>query len=171
MAAVIGSDLRAADSECIKLVTYVGLDRTITEADVHTLTPYVSETDIFKIVDAMGRGDGKVALRLIYRLLEDPKEEPLCVYLKGLRLTARRQLERAYISFDSRRRPLLAWLEATAQSLNLVVLKEVLIYPSLPELGEIRSEWIDAQGELKAEICREYILHFLDLILAGAAKE
>jgi len=72
-------DLYAADSECAKLVTYVGSERAITEADVSTLTPYVPQARIFDIVDAIGQGKQKQALTLIYRLLEDPKENTLAL--------------------------------------------------------------------------------------------
>ncbi len=71
LAAVVGSDLRAADSECVKLVTYVGAERAITEDDVALLTPYVAEVKIFDMVDALGQRNGKVASTLIHRLLED----------------------------------------------------------------------------------------------------
>ena len=71
LAAVIGTDLRAADSECAKLVTYTGGMRAITEADVALLTPYVAEAKIWDMVDALGRRDGKTATILTQRLLED----------------------------------------------------------------------------------------------------
>ena len=71
LAAVIGTDLRAADSECVKLVTYVGGQRAINEADVALLTPYVAEAKIWDMVDALGRRDGKTATILTQRLLED----------------------------------------------------------------------------------------------------
>src|SRR5262249_42105576 len=71
LAAVVGADLRAADSECIKLVTYAGTDRAISEADVALLTPYVAEAKIFDMVDALGKRDANTAARLIRRLMED----------------------------------------------------------------------------------------------------
>lgn len=52
LAAVIGTDLRAADSELAKLAAYVNRERAITEADVDLLTPYVSEANVFEMVDA-----------------------------------------------------------------------------------------------------------------------
>lgn len=77
LAAVIGSDLRAADSECVKLVTYVGGERVIAEADITLLTPYVAETDVWPIVDALGQRDTRLAATLIHRLLADPKQSAL----------------------------------------------------------------------------------------------
>ncbi len=71
LAAVVGTDMRAADSECIKLVTYVGTERTITEAEVRLLTAYVAEAGIFDMVDALGRREGARALALMHRLLDE----------------------------------------------------------------------------------------------------
>lgn len=72
---MIGQDLYAADSECFKLVTYAGNERSITEADVSALTPYVPEANIFQIVDAIATRNGAQAALLVHRLLEN--EEPL----------------------------------------------------------------------------------------------
>ena len=43
----------------------------ITEADVALLTPYVAEANIFEMVDAIGRGDGKRAMSLAQKLLNE----------------------------------------------------------------------------------------------------
>lgn len=75
LAAVIGSDLRAADSECFKLVTYVGGERAINEDDVSKLTPYVAEAGIFDMVDALAERNSSRASTLMHRLLED--QQPL----------------------------------------------------------------------------------------------
>lgn len=78
LAAVVGEDLHAADSELAKLAAFVDGERAITEADVVLLTPYAPEPNVFEMVDAMGRGDGKTALQLLHRLLEDG--EPLSLF-------------------------------------------------------------------------------------------
>ncbi len=75
LAEVIGDDLRRADNELLKLVSYVDGARTITEADVAALTPYVPEADIFKMVDAVAEGRGEYALKLMYRLLADERDK------------------------------------------------------------------------------------------------
>ena len=77
LAGVMGSDLRAIESECYKLLTYVGTERPIREADVALLTSYVPETNVFDIVDAVAKQDGVQALKLIHRVLETTKQEPL----------------------------------------------------------------------------------------------
>jgi len=71
LAAVVGDDLRAADSELAKLAAYTAGQRAITEADVALLTPYVAEADVFVMVDALGKRDGATAARHLHRLLED----------------------------------------------------------------------------------------------------
>jgi len=81
LAAVTGDDLRRADNELVKLVNYVGTeDRPITEDDVATLTPYVPEANIFKMVDAIAEGRGQLALDLMHRLLADKKQDPFGLY-------------------------------------------------------------------------------------------
>lgn len=78
LAAVVGDDLRAADSELAKLAAYVNGERAISAADVALLTPYVAEADVFEMVDAIGRRDGATAARLLHRLLED--DDPLRLF-------------------------------------------------------------------------------------------
>ncbi|MAS34726.1 MAG: DNA polymerase III subunit delta [Anaerolineaceae bacterium] len=81
LASVTGDDLRRADNELIKLVSYVDSARPITEDDVAELTPYVAEANIFAMVDALALGKGDVALALLHRLLEDsPRDEGFGLY-------------------------------------------------------------------------------------------
>lgn len=70
LASVTVGDLRRADNELLKLVSYVGTERPISEADVTLLTPYVAEANMFEMVDALAEGKGKVAVALVHRLLE-----------------------------------------------------------------------------------------------------
>jgi DNA polymerase-3 subunit delta len=79
LAAIMGNDVRAIDSECFKLVTYTGTERPIHEEDVALLTPYVAEARIWDIVDALGMGNGKQAQLLIQRLMKNSKEEPIYI--------------------------------------------------------------------------------------------
>lgn len=78
LAAVIGEDLRAADSEIAKLAAYTGGERPITEADVRLLTSYKAEVQVFDMVDALGKRDGATASRLLHRLLDEA--EPLRLF-------------------------------------------------------------------------------------------
>jgi DNA polymerase-3 subunit delta len=77
LAAVMGSDLRAIESECYKLLTYVGMERPIRESDVTLLTSYVPEVNVFEIVDAIAKRDAVQSLKLIHHVLENTKQEPL----------------------------------------------------------------------------------------------
>jgi DNA polymerase-3 subunit delta len=78
LADVVGDNLRAADSELAKLAAYANGERPISEADVALLTPYVSQANVFEMVDAIGRRDGATAARLLHRLLED--DDPLQLF-------------------------------------------------------------------------------------------
>ncbi|MEO0564915.1 MAG: DNA polymerase III subunit delta, partial [Chloroflexota bacterium] len=57
LASVVGDDLRRADNELVKLVSYTMGD-PIDEATVALLTPYTSETVIWDMIDAMAAGRG-----------------------------------------------------------------------------------------------------------------
>jgi DNA polymerase-3 subunit delta len=79
LAMVTNGDLRSADSELYKLSLYVDGERAIREADVSLLTPYVSETSMFDMVDALAEGRTKAAATLLHRLLEQ-QEDPFALY-------------------------------------------------------------------------------------------
>lgn len=74
LASVVGPDLRRADNELVKLVSYVDGERAITEQDVALLTPYVAEASMFEMVDALAEGRGQAASKLIHRLLEQQED-------------------------------------------------------------------------------------------------
>ena len=76
LASVTGSDLRRADNELVKLVSYVDGERPITEADVALLTPYVAEANVFDMVDAIATGNGRVAISLMHSVLEQDPSDP-----------------------------------------------------------------------------------------------
>ncbi|MFN8376839.1 MAG: DNA polymerase III subunit delta [Anaerolineae bacterium] len=78
LASVTPEDLRRADSELFKLVSYAE-GREITEDDVALLTPYVQEANTFAMVDALAEGRAGDATRLLHRLLDD-REDPFAVY-------------------------------------------------------------------------------------------
>lgn len=77
LAGMVGQDLFAADSECFKLVVYVGGGRPIGEDDLAAMSQYVPEGDIFKIVDAIAAGKARQALALVKRQIDHFKAEPL----------------------------------------------------------------------------------------------
>ncbi|MBN1284771.1 MAG: DNA polymerase III subunit delta [Anaerolineae bacterium] len=75
LAEVVGTDLHAADSELSKLAAYVNGARPIDVQDVHELTSYVAEANIFEMVDRLVSGDGRGAAERLHRLLET--QDPL----------------------------------------------------------------------------------------------
>jgi DNA polymerase-3 subunit delta len=76
LAVAVGDDLRLLDSEIEKLIIYTGGQHAITTAEVELLVPYAGEANVFGMVDAIGRRDGRTALRLLHKLL-DAGETPL----------------------------------------------------------------------------------------------
>jgi DNA polymerase-3 subunit delta len=70
LAAYVGSQLRLLDQELDKLMAYAP-DRTITPSDVRLLVPATREANIFEMIEALGRGDGKSAVRFLRELLDD----------------------------------------------------------------------------------------------------
>lgn len=76
LASVTGSDLRRADHELFKLVSYVDGQRPIREHDVILLTPYVAEANVFDMVDALAAGNGARALTLLHTSLEQDPSDP-----------------------------------------------------------------------------------------------
>lgn len=79
LASVTAGDLRRADNELVKLVSYVEDGQPITETDVEALTPYVAEANMFAMVDALAEGRGSAAAQLVRRLL-DQQEDVFSLY-------------------------------------------------------------------------------------------
>ena len=71
LASLVGEDVRLADQEITKLLTFVNFERPVVEADVMDLTAVLPEADIFEFVDALGNRDRKKAVRVFHRLLAD----------------------------------------------------------------------------------------------------
>lgn len=69
LAAHIGTDLRLLDNEIEKLLTYRA-NETIRAEDVRVLVASVRESDIFALVDAVGRRDTRNALTLLHAQLD-----------------------------------------------------------------------------------------------------
>jgi DNA polymerase III subunit delta len=74
LAGMVDGDPRLADQEIQKLLTYVNFSRPVESGDVELLTADVAQGDIFAMVDALGNYDGKTALGILHRLLE--QEDP-----------------------------------------------------------------------------------------------
>jgi DNA polymerase-3 subunit delta len=75
---MVGEDTRIAAQEITKLLTYVDFARSITVADVETVSIVSAQGDIFALVDALGSGDGKKSQRVLRLLLE--KEDAFALW-------------------------------------------------------------------------------------------
>ena len=66
----VEDDLYQLTQEIQKLVSYTDGQRPITKADIQLLTPRARQANIFHMVDALGRRDGRSAAQIYHRLLE-----------------------------------------------------------------------------------------------------
>lgn len=80
LVAFVGPNRRLLEQEIEKLATFAG-GRTITAQDVGLLVSYAREARIFALVDALGLGDRRASLRLLYRLLAAGEPPPLVLYM------------------------------------------------------------------------------------------
>lgn len=80
-------DLRQADNELEKLLTYAG-GRPVTAADVADLVTSVTLESIFRWVDALGERDGPQAATLLHRFLanDEPPLRLLALIVRQFRL-------------------------------------------------------------------------------------
>jgi DNA polymerase-3 subunit delta len=80
LAALVGDDLRLLDQEIDKLLLYAD-GRPVKPEDVRLLVSRARETNIFDLVDCVGRRQTDRALRLLHRMLE---EEAAPLYLLAM---------------------------------------------------------------------------------------
>lgn len=77
LARAIGNDTLIASLEIDKLLNYVDYQRPVTAEDVRLLTPDISPTSVFDMVDAVGERNISKAAQLLHRLLETEMPIPL----------------------------------------------------------------------------------------------
>lgn len=70
LSALLGGDTERASRELEKLAAYVNRARPIEVEDVQELVAQTGEVDVFGMVDALGEGDTRRALRLLQGLLQ-----------------------------------------------------------------------------------------------------
>jgi DNA polymerase-3 subunit delta len=78
LGAFVGNDLYQLHNEIEKLVAYTDGRRPITTEDIQLLTPHARQANIFDMVDALGRRDGKTASQIYHQLL-DAGDHPLAL--------------------------------------------------------------------------------------------
>ena len=71
LAEMVGVDTRQAGMEIAKLLAYVNWNRPIQGSDVEAVCIVTSQQSVFDFVDALSQGNGRVAQKLLHRLLED----------------------------------------------------------------------------------------------------
>ncbi len=71
LAEMVGVDTRQAGMEISKLLAYVNWARPIQGSDVEAVCIVTSQQSVFEFADALSQGNGKVAQRLLHRLLEN----------------------------------------------------------------------------------------------------
>lgn len=161
----IGEDLTLADSEIVKLATYVGGERPISPEDVNELTPYTPEANIFNMVDALGQRRGEQALQLLRQLIDDG-DEPLRVY--GMIIRQYRLLIQMKEQLDN-------GLNAAGAARNMEIhpfvakkLHAQASYYSGELLEEIYRKLLDVDLEIKTgQTAPELALEMLIALLAG----
>jgi DNA polymerase-3 subunit delta len=78
LAEMVGVDTRQAGMEIAKLLAYVNWARPVQGSDVETVCIVTSQQSVFDFVDALSQGNGKVAQKLLHRLLEN--EDPFSLW-------------------------------------------------------------------------------------------
>ena len=71
LAEMVGVDTRQAGMEIAKLLAYVNWARQVQGSDVEAVCIVTSQQSVFDFVDALSQGNGKVAQKLLHRLLEN----------------------------------------------------------------------------------------------------
>ena len=71
LAEMIGDDTRQAAMEITKLLTYVNYAHNIGMEDVEAVSIVTASVNVFEMVDALGKQDGKTAQKLFHRMLEE----------------------------------------------------------------------------------------------------
>jgi DNA polymerase-3 subunit delta len=71
LAEMVGVDTRRAGMEISKLLAYVNWARPVQGSDVDAVCIVTSQQSIFDFVDALSQGNGRVAQKLLHRLLEN----------------------------------------------------------------------------------------------------
>lgn len=78
LAEMVGVDTRQAGMEIAKLLAYVNWERPVQGSDVEAVCIVTSQQSVFDFVDALSLGNGKIAQKLLHRLLES--EDPFSLW-------------------------------------------------------------------------------------------
>lgn len=96
LAGLVNENPRQAEQEIHKLLAYVNYQRAVEIDDVQNLTIDSSQGDIFAMVDALSVQDGRKALQVLHKLLEEDDPQrifPMIVRQFRLMIKAREVLD------------------------------------------------------------------------------
>lgn len=135
LAALVDEDLRLAEQELRKLIDYAGERHTISAAEVELLTPIYGQTNVFEVVDGLGR-DGSWLLKL-HQLMQE--QDPSYVFLMVVRqfrlmLQARQALDEGRDPAQQLRVPGFVARKVAAQARNFDAHSLESFYARLAEL-------------------------------------
>lgn len=96
LAGLVNENPRQAEQEIHKLLAYVNYQRAVESDDVLNLTTDLSQGDIFEMVDALSVRDGRKALQVLHKLLEEDDPQrifPMIIRQFRLMIKAREVLD------------------------------------------------------------------------------
>ncbi|CAG0931598.1 DNA polymerase III subunit delta [Thermoflexales bacterium] len=165
LAALSSGDLRRLDSEINKLLTYVNVQRSVTEKDVNLLVSDASTSSVFNLVDALGKRDGKRAIHELHHLL-DQGENPLGLLAMIVRqyrlLILVKELQARNLSPDAMAKEL-GQHPFAIKKIN----EQARHYQDLSQLEVIYRRLLEIETEIKTGQTSDVLA--LDLFVAGVA--
>jgi DNA polymerase III subunit delta len=165
LASVVQGDLRRADNELFKLVSYTN-GGPIDEATVALLTPYTSETVIWDMIDAMAAGRGEHAMIMLHKLLDLPDENGFRIWALFVRQFRLMLLAKEHLDNGGTSGNLAAALGTSAYAVRK--LPEQVRAFSLDQLEGIYRKLREYDEAIKTG--RLDIKLALDMLVAGVAR-
>jgi len=151
LAELVGGDPRLADQEIQKLLAYVNYQRAIEPDDVQNLTADVGQGDIFAMVDALGNQDGKSAMQMLQRLLE--QQDALSIFAMVVRQFRLLLLTRAILDQGGGKPEVIQGLESVEKKPVYGFVAGKLIsqarHFTLPGLEKIHHRLLDVDETIK----------------------
>jgi DNA polymerase-3 subunit delta len=151
LSSMVGDDMRFADQEIIKLLTYVNYERPVEKVDVDLLTSVLQEGDIFELVDALGNQNKKAAIGVFHRLLND--QDPMRIFSMIVRQFRFLLLAREILDHNGNEQAIVRQLSPKPFKLHPFVAKKITHQArhfSLAQLETIYHLMLDIDKEMKS---------------------
>ncbi len=169
LATWIGNDPRAASQEIQKLLAYANYNRPIEIEDVEHLTGDHGRGDIFEMVDAIGELNGRRALDMLHRLLNE--QDAMSIFGMVIRQFRLLLLAREILDAGGQTRDVYEKLKPNPFRVNFYAAEKIAGQArkfSLPDLEAIYARLLDLDAGLKTgEIDGEIDL---DALIAGITQ-